>query len=167
MEAIKTINLTKKYKDVIAVDDLNLIVKKGELFAFLGQNGAGKSTTINIICSRIKRDAGTVEIDGEILDDKSFVKSLSNSSYSLNTSTSANKSNILIFLFIIITIYIYYTIFFSFCKKKVSNDLETLYSYIVCGSSNKSSTLQYSALASLYTVCTWALFKSLTLCSYS
>ena len=46
MEAIKTINLTKKYKDVIAVDNLYLIVKKGELFSLLGIYGAGKSTTI-------------------------------------------------------------------------------------------------------------------------
>ncbi|MBE7089566.1 MAG: ABC transporter ATP-binding protein [Clostridiales bacterium] len=72
MDIIKIENLSKTYKNIKAVDDLSFKVKKGELFAFLGQNGAGKSTTINIICSRIKRDAGTVEIDGEILDDKSF-----------------------------------------------------------------------------------------------
>ena len=42
MEAIKTINLTKKYKDIVAVDSLNLKIDKGELFSLLGVNGAGK-----------------------------------------------------------------------------------------------------------------------------
>ena len=50
MKAIKTINLTKKYKDVTAVDCLNLEVEKGELFALLGVNGAGKTTTIKMLC---------------------------------------------------------------------------------------------------------------------
>ena len=48
MEAIKTIGLTKKYKDLIAVDDLNLEVGHGELFSLLGLNGAGKTTTIKM-----------------------------------------------------------------------------------------------------------------------
>ena len=49
-------NLKKYYGDVKAVDDISFEVKEGSLFAFLGINGAGKSTTINIICSILKKD---------------------------------------------------------------------------------------------------------------
>lgn len=49
MYAIETKNLTKKYKDITAVDNLNLTVNKGELFALLGVNGAGKTTTIKML----------------------------------------------------------------------------------------------------------------------
>ena len=66
---IKIENLTKTYGTVKAVDDLTFEIRKGELFAFLGVNGAGKSTTINIICGQLKKDAGAVIIDGLNLDD--------------------------------------------------------------------------------------------------
>ena len=46
---IKINNLTKKYKDKLAVDNLNLEIKEGEIYGFLGPNGAGKSTTIRMI----------------------------------------------------------------------------------------------------------------------
>ena len=46
---IKIEGLKKTFKDVVAVDDISFNVRQGELFAFLGVNGAGKSTTINII----------------------------------------------------------------------------------------------------------------------
>ena len=46
-------NLVKNYGETLAVDDLSFSVKKGELFAFLGVNGAGKSTTISIICGTL------------------------------------------------------------------------------------------------------------------
>ena len=49
MEAIKIEGLTKKYRDVVAVDNLNLIIKEGELFSILGVNGAGKTTTIKML----------------------------------------------------------------------------------------------------------------------
>ncbi len=61
-------NLKKYFKDVKAVDDLSFKVKEGELFAFLGVNGAGKSTTINIISGTLKKDAGTVKVCGYDLD---------------------------------------------------------------------------------------------------
>ncbi len=61
---IEIINLCKSYGDVKAVDNLSFKVKKGELFAFLGINGAGKSTTINIICSSILKDSGEIYING-------------------------------------------------------------------------------------------------------
>lgn len=61
-------NLKKHFKDVKAVDDLSFNVKEGELFAFLGVNGAGKSTTINIISGVLKKDDGKVKICGYDLD---------------------------------------------------------------------------------------------------
>lgn len=63
-------NLKKSYGDTKAVDDLSFCVKKGELFAFLGVNGAGKSTTINIMCGSLLKDGGEVFIDGEEFDGK-------------------------------------------------------------------------------------------------
>ena len=65
---IKISHLNKSYKDVKAVNDLSFIVNRGELFAFLGVNGAGKSTTIHIICSQLSKDSGEVIIDGYNLD---------------------------------------------------------------------------------------------------
>lgn len=61
-------NLRKSFKDVKAVDDLSFNVKKGELFAFLGVNGAGKSTTINIISGILNKDSGQVFVCGEDID---------------------------------------------------------------------------------------------------
>lgn len=64
-------HLTKSYGDVKAVDDISFHVQKGSLFAFLGINGAGKSTTINIICSILKKDGGKVYVNGFDLDTQS------------------------------------------------------------------------------------------------
>ena len=61
-------NLKKHFKEVKAVDDISFCVKKGELFAFLGLNGAGKSTTINIMCDELKKDSGQVIINGYSVD---------------------------------------------------------------------------------------------------
>ena len=61
-------NLVKKYKDVLAVDDLSIKVKKGELYAFLGVNGAGKSTTISVICGSLEKTSGSVTVLGENVD---------------------------------------------------------------------------------------------------
>ena len=65
---IKIEGLKKTFKDVVAVDDISFNVRQGELFAFLGVNGAGKSTTINIISGILKKDAGTVTVCGHDLD---------------------------------------------------------------------------------------------------
>ena len=70
---IKIDNLTKTYGSLKAVDDLSFEIRKGELFAFLGVNGAGKSTTINIICGQLKKDEGTVIID-ELNHDDNLAK---------------------------------------------------------------------------------------------
>ena len=61
-------NLKKSFKNIQAVDGLSFVVKEGELFAFLGINGAGKSTTINIISGILQKDAGSVKICGYDMD---------------------------------------------------------------------------------------------------
>lgn len=66
--AIEINHLNKSFGEVRAVQDLSFCVKKGELFAFLGINGAGKSTTINIMCGQLGRDSGSIIIDSQELD---------------------------------------------------------------------------------------------------
>ncbi len=65
---IKINNLNKSFKEVHAVKDLTFKVKRGEFFAFLGVNGAGKSTTISIMCGELSRDSGEIFIDGKDID---------------------------------------------------------------------------------------------------
>lgn len=67
-EIIKISHLDKYFGDVHAVKDLSFIVKEGELFAFLGVNGAGKSTTISIMCGVTTKDNGEVIIDDKNID---------------------------------------------------------------------------------------------------
>ena len=61
-------HLRKSFGEVRAVNDLSFRVREGELFAFLGVNGAGKSTTINILCGQLRKDGGRVTICGNDLD---------------------------------------------------------------------------------------------------
>ena len=65
---IEISHLMKSFGDVKAVQDLSFRVKEGELFAFLGINGAGKSTTINIMCGQMKKDGGAVRVNGMELE---------------------------------------------------------------------------------------------------
>lgn len=65
---IRIEHLNKSFGQVKAVQDLSFRVRTGELFAFLGVNGAGKSTTISILCGQLSKDGGSVEIDGMNLD---------------------------------------------------------------------------------------------------
>ncbi|MGN0400926.1 MAG: ABC transporter ATP-binding protein [Acetatifactor sp.] len=65
---IEISHLFKSFGDVEAVQDLSFRVKEGELFAFLGVNGAGKSTTINIICGQLPKDSGSVSVCGVSMD---------------------------------------------------------------------------------------------------
>lgn len=67
-DIIKIDNLFKSFKDVKAVNDICFKVKEGELFAFLGVNGAGKSTTISIMCGQLSRDSGSVFVCGKDID---------------------------------------------------------------------------------------------------
>lgn len=69
MEPIISIeHLSKAFGEVQAVKNLSFQVRRGELFAFLGVNGAGKSTTISILCGQLKKDAGRVMVAGEDLE---------------------------------------------------------------------------------------------------
>ena len=77
MYAIRTANLTKKYKDIIAVDQLNLQVKKGELFSLLGVNGAGKTTTIKMLSCLTQPTSGDAFLNGKsICKDSAAAKSM-------------------------------------------------------------------------------------------
>ena len=77
MEAIKTSNLTKTYKDLVAVDSLNLQIEEGEIFSLLGINGAGKTTTIKMLSCLTKPTGGDAIIGGHsVLRDAGKVKSI-------------------------------------------------------------------------------------------
>ena len=65
MEAINIKNLTKKYKDIVAVDNLSLTVFKGELFSLLGVNGAGKTTTIKMLSCLTQPTSGDAYLNGK------------------------------------------------------------------------------------------------------
>lgn len=79
MDAIITKNLTKKFKDKIAVNGLNLKIAKGELFALLGVNGAGKTTTIKMLSGLILPTSGDIQINGmNIRKDIYKIKSILN-----------------------------------------------------------------------------------------
>lgn len=71
MDAVKTLNLTKKYGKMPGIEQINLTVTEGEFFGFIGPNGAGKSTTIRILLGLIKPTFGTASIYGlDITEDK-------------------------------------------------------------------------------------------------
>lgn len=73
--SIEIHNLNKSFGEIKAVNDLSFNVREGDLFAFLGINGAGKSTTINIICGQLGFDSGSVIIDGyNINQNKNSIK---------------------------------------------------------------------------------------------
>ncbi len=77
MDAIKTVGLTKKYRDVTAVDNLNLTIKQGELFALLGVNGAGKTTALKMLSCLTPPTRGDAFLNGRsIVSDLAAVKSL-------------------------------------------------------------------------------------------
>lgn len=61
---IKVLNLTKKFKDFVAVDNISFDIKKGEIFAFLGPNGAGKSTTIKMLTTLLTPTSGELTLNG-------------------------------------------------------------------------------------------------------
>ncbi len=77
MTAIKTIGLTKRYKNIVAVDKLTLEIKKGELFSLLGVNGAGKTTTIKMLTCLTSPSSGDAFVEGySIKDNSDKVKSI-------------------------------------------------------------------------------------------
>ena len=72
MEIIKVKGLVKKYKELVALEHLDLTVNEGEIFGLLGPNGSGKSTAINCMLSLLKYDKGEIEIFGEKMSPKSY-----------------------------------------------------------------------------------------------
>ena len=77
MNAIQIVDLTKQYKEVTAVDGLNLTVGEGELFSLLGVNGAGKTTTIKMLCCLTRPTNGEAFLCGEsILQSPERVKEI-------------------------------------------------------------------------------------------
>lgn len=64
---IQTTNLTRKYGDLIALDNLNLEIEEGECYGFIGPNGAGKTTTIKILATLLKPSWGEARIDGKVI----------------------------------------------------------------------------------------------------
>lgn len=69
---LRTYNLTKKYKETLAVDNLSMNIKRGEIYGFLGQNGAGKTTTIRMIMGLVKPTSGSIELFGEELLSRNY-----------------------------------------------------------------------------------------------
>lgn len=67
MPMIETINLTKKYGELIALNNLNLSIEQGACFGFIGPNGAGKTTTIKILATLLKPTWGEARIDGKVI----------------------------------------------------------------------------------------------------
>lgn len=80
---LQTHNLGKRFKDVVAVDGVNLTVARGEVFGFLGPNGAGKTTTIGNVLGLVRPSSGRVEV---------FGKEVSPGQRACFASTGANES---------------------------------------------------------------------------
>lgn len=70
-EILKITNLSKSFGTIKAVNNISFRVKKGEMFAYLGVNGAGKSTTISMICGTLEKDSGSVILCGEDINNNS------------------------------------------------------------------------------------------------
>ncbi|MCL2078595.1 MAG: ABC transporter ATP-binding protein [Oscillospiraceae bacterium] len=62
---LKVIGLEKSYKNLQVLKGLNMTIEKGDIYGFLGTNGCGKTTTMNIICNIIRKDGGVIDFDGE------------------------------------------------------------------------------------------------------
>ena len=75
--AVELTNVTKRYGDIIAVNDLNLTIKQGEIFGLLGPNGSGKSTTMKMLLGLVQPDAGSIRVLGlDVKQDAVAVKRL-------------------------------------------------------------------------------------------
>jgi ABC-2 type transport system ATP-binding protein len=92
MSAIVTTQLSKRYKDVIAVDNLNLIVEQGELFALLGVNGAGKTTTIKMLSCLIKPTSGEAVLLGDNIAANPYIVKAKINISPQETAVAANLS---------------------------------------------------------------------------
>ena len=96
MYAIKSYELTKRYGSLTAVDALNLTIKKGEIFGFVGHNGSGKTTTIMMLCGLLQPTSGNAKVAGfdinkEIIEVKKRIGFLpENTSYYENLTANQN-----------------------------------------------------------------------------
>ncbi|TPR47218.1 ABC transporter ATP-binding protein, partial [Apilactobacillus micheneri] len=76
MQLLETKELTKKFKNYVAVDHLNLTINKGQLVALLGHNGAGKSTTISMLIGLIQPTSGNIEFEGLKVNESKYRRKL-------------------------------------------------------------------------------------------
>ena len=77
MNDIEVVSVTKRFEDMVAVDDLSMSVTKGEMFGLLGPNGAGKSTLTKMISGMLNPTSGTIKVGNySIQDDSMKVKEL-------------------------------------------------------------------------------------------
>ena len=74
--AVELSGITKSFPGVIANDDVNLVVKQGEIHAICGENGAGKSTLMKILYGMIQPDSGEMRVNGETVDFSSPVEAI-------------------------------------------------------------------------------------------
>ena len=93
MIAIQTSDLTKHYKETVAVQSLNLLVNQGELFALLGVNGAGKTTTIKMLTCLVKPTGGDARILGNSVTTAAHV-SRATSRRAISVSTRPSSRNV-------------------------------------------------------------------------
>ena len=85
---VKIENLVKRYGDLVAIDHLNLEIKKGEIFGLLGPNGSGKTTTINCLLSLLRYDKGDIRI---------FDKEMSPTAYDIKRDIGIVMQNVAVF----------------------------------------------------------------------
>ena len=64
-DVVELTNISKAYKHIYAVDHINMKIKKGDIYGFIGRNGAGKSTTLKMICGLVSPDSGQIKLFGE------------------------------------------------------------------------------------------------------
>ena len=90
---LKTYNLTKQFKNFCAVQNLNMNIKRGEIYGFLGENGAGKTTTIRMIMGLVKSTRGEIEIFGQKYSEKNrdLLKRIGTSEVSLALEKCKNS----------------------------------------------------------------------------
>ena len=103
MDIIKTTHLRKCFKDLVAVDDLNINIKENEIYALLGLNGAGKTTTIKMLTGLLKPTSGEVNINGYSLSDLTKIKEIS----SISPQESAFAPNLSVYQNIVLMGQIY------------------------------------------------------------
>ncbi|TPR14170.1 ABC transporter ATP-binding protein [Apilactobacillus timberlakei] len=118
MQLLETKELTKKFKNYVAVDHLNLTINKGQLVALLGHNGAGKSTTISMLIGLIQPTSGNIEFEGLKVNESKYRRKLG-----VVFQNSVLDNNLTVKQNIDIRANMYKNLDSSF-KNKILNDLE-------------------------------------------